>query len=102
MVEEEDRDALDEEQRRMSHFRFSLVGVKLGTELQSVFDDGIVYVVRNDRWVEFRGQEHSLFSSALEIAHVKGYMWTMIAGPQYWKFDGRTLSELWREGFDED
>ncbi|MEI9805326.1 MAG: GIY-YIG nuclease family protein [Pseudolabrys sp.] len=72
IIEEDDQVALNEERKRKSNFRFSLVGLKPGDELQSVFDDEIMCVVKNDRWVIFRGEEHSLSSSALIVAHEKG------------------------------
>jgi Meiotically Up-regulated Gene 113 (MUG113) protein len=72
VADAEDQDALNEERKRRSNFRFSLIGIKPGTELQSVFDDSITCTVKSDRWVDFRGTEHSLSSSALEIAHEKG------------------------------
>lgn len=56
----------------------------------------VVYV-KGDRWVEFRGQEQSLSSSALIIAHEKGFGWSAKAGPDYWKYEGKTLSELREE-----
>lgn len=92
--EADDQVALNEERKRKSVFRFSLVGIKPGDELQSVFDDAITCTVKDDRWVNFRNEEHSLSSSALEIAHEKGYQWPAIAGPAYWKFGGKTLAEL--------
>jgi hypothetical protein len=78
-------------------FTFPIVGLGPGTVLQSVFDDTITCTVKGDRWVEFRGQEHSLSSSALEIAHEKGLGWSAVAGPDYWKYEGKTLSELREE-----
>ena len=71
--------------------------IKPGEQLQSVFDDNITCTVKNDRWVEFRGEEHSLSSAALAVAHEQGLGWTTIAGPQYWKHGGKTLSELREE-----
>jgi hypothetical protein len=94
LVEAGDQEALNEERNRKSNFRFSLVGIKPGDELQSVFDDGITCTVKDDRRVIFRGEEESLSSSALQIAHEQGLGWKTIAGPQYWKYNGKTLSEL--------
>lgn len=94
LSEPDDRHALMEEKKRRSAFNFSLVGLKAGTLLQSVFDEAITCTVQNDRRVEFRGREQSLSSSALEIAHEKGLGWSAVAGPDYWKFEGKTLSEL--------
>jgi hypothetical protein len=89
-------EALAEAKKHRSVFKFSSVGIKPGTILQSVFDENITCIVKGDRKVEFRGKETSLSSSALEIAHEKGLGWSAIAGPHYWKYEGKTLSE-WRE-----
>lgn len=93
----DDREALGEAKKRRSVFNFSVVGLPPGTVLQSVFDDTITCIVKGHRWVEFRGKEHSLSSSALEIAHEKGLAWPTVAGPDYWKYEGKTLSELREE-----
>ncbi|MEJ2625916.1 MAG: GIY-YIG nuclease family protein [Pseudolabrys sp.] len=102
IAEKEDQLALNEERKRRSNFRFSLVGLKPGDELQSVFDDEMTCTVKNDRWVIFRGEEQSLSSSALTVAHEKGLGWEAIAGPAYWKYDGKTLSELRDEASEDD
>ena len=94
-----DQEALDEA-RKKARFRFSMVGIKPGAELHSVFDDGIKCIVKDDRTVLFRGEEDSLSNSALIVAKEKGYNWSSIAGPAYWKYEGRTLGEL-REEMDE-
>ena len=97
VADADDQEALNEERTRRSNFRFSIVDIKPGEQLQSVFDDNITCTVKNDRWVEFRGEEHSLSSAALAVAHEQGLGWTTIAGPQYWKHGGKTLSELREE-----
>jgi T5orf172 domain len=94
LTEPGDQDALNEERQRRSSFRFSLVGLSPGTQLDSVFDDDIHCTVKDDRRVVFRGEEQSLSAAALTIARDKGYNWPTIAGPQYWKHNGKTLSEL--------
>ncbi len=97
-----DKEALAEAKKRRAAFNFNIVGIKPGTVLQSVFDETITCAVKGDRWVEFRGQEESLSSSALIVAHEKGYGWSTIAGPQYWKYEGKTLSELRAEKLGEE
>lgn len=92
-----DREALNEAKKRRSVFNFTDVGLIPGTILQSVFDDKIECTVKGPRWVEFREEETSLSKAALEIAHEKGFGWSAVAGPDYWKYKGKTLSEL-REG----
>ena len=62
----------------------------------------ITCVVKGERWVEFRGEEQSLSSAALTIAHEKGRQWSTIAGPDYWNFDGKTLSEIREEKAEEE
>jgi hypothetical protein len=96
-TEADDREALGEAKKRRAVFSFPMVGLGAGTVLQSVFDDAITCIVKGERWVEFRGKEESLSSSALEIAHEKGLGWSAVAGPDYWKYDGKTLSELREE-----
>lgn len=92
--EPDDQEAVAEAKQRRAAFSFSLVGIKPGAVLHSVFDEAIICTVKDGRRVEFRSEEHSLSSSALEIAHEKGLGWSAIAGPDYWKFEGKTLSEL--------
>jgi hypothetical protein len=92
-----DQAALDQARRRRSNFRFSVVGIQKGALLHSVFDDDITCVVHDDRRVIFRGEEDSLSNSALTVAKEKGYSWSTIAGPAYWKYEGRTLSEIREE-----
>jgi hypothetical protein len=92
--EPDDQQAVDEAKKRRAAFNFPLVGIKPGAILQSVFDENITCTVQGERHIDFRGEERSLSSSALEIAHEKGLGWSAIAGPDYWKFEGRTLSEL--------
>jgi len=97
LTEAGDEEALEESKKRRGAFNFAIVGIKPGTVLQSVFDDTITCVVTDDRRVNFRNQDHSLSSSALIIAHEKGFGWTSIAGPVYWKYEGKTLSDLREE-----
>jgi hypothetical protein len=96
-TEADDEEALEQAKKRRAVFNFATVGIKPGTVLQSVFDETITCTVKGNRWVEFRGKEESLSSSALEIAHEKGHPWAAVAGPDYWKFEGKTLSELREE-----
>lgn len=96
----DDQKALNEERSRRSGFRFDLIGLMPGAELVSVFDDTVTATVLDNRSVLFRGERSSLNNSALKIAHENGFEWTTIAGPQYWKFDGSTLSDLRRKAED--
>jgi hypothetical protein len=90
----DDQRALDEERARRSGFRFDMIGIKPGTELISVIDESQKATVYDNRTVLFRGERMSLSGSAKIIAHENGLKWPTIQGPQYWKCDGSTLSEL--------
>jgi hypothetical protein len=98
VTETGDQEALDQARRRRSRFKFSQVGIKAGAELHSVFDEAVTCIVRDDTSVTFRGEEHSLSSAAMIVARENGYNWPSIAGPTYWKFEGKTLAELRLEG----
>lgn len=90
----DDQRALDEERERRSAFNFGSVGVPVGAELVSVFDETATCVVGERNKVIFRGELMSLSASALKLAHENGLHWKTIRGPAYWKFDGRSLDEL--------
>src|ERR1700692_3197768 len=97
LTEPGDQEALDQARRRRSRFRFSAVGIPVTAELHSTFDDAVTCVVRDDTSITFRGEDHSLSSAAMIVARENGYHWSSIAGPAYWKYDGKTLSELREE-----
>jgi hypothetical protein len=92
-----DKEALEEAKKKKTAFNFSLAGIKPNTVLQSVFNDAITCIVVDDRRVNFRNEVQSLSSAALIVAHENGLSWSTIAGPQYWKYEGKTLSELREE-----
>ena len=90
----DDLRALDKARSRRPKFTFDMVGVPVSAELNSVFDDEVTCVVQSNNKVLFRGQSMSLTQSALIIAHETGRNWKTLAGPEYWKFEDQTLSEL--------
>ncbi|MEP4249458.1 GIY-YIG nuclease family protein [Tateyamaria sp.] len=90
----EDSRALEKARARRPNFNFDMIGLETGTELQSVFDDDISCVVTDQKNVTFRGQVMSLSQSALIIARDSGRNWKSLAGPDYWKFEDQTLSDL--------
>ena len=92
-----DQEALDQAKEKAPPFNFNMVGLKPGAVLQSVFDDAITCTVKDAKRVDFRGEDDSLSGAALKVAHEKGYTWTKIGGPDYWKYNGRTLNEMRNE-----
>lgn len=93
----EEQVALDNERRRRSHFRFSQVNIPVGATLQSVFDPERTCIVADDRNVYFDGQQMSLSSSALIVAQATGRNWSAVQGPQFWTYQGKSLTELREE-----
>ncbi|MBL8546596.1 MAG: GIY-YIG nuclease family protein [Hyphomonadaceae bacterium] len=89
----DDQRALDEERERRSKFDFGSVGIPVGAELSSVFDEKATCTVANSSKVLFRGDLTSLSRSALVVAHENGFRWKAVQGPAYWKYQGKTLDE---------
>lgn len=95
---EEEREALDKERKRSTNIVFSILSIRPGAMLQSVFDETIECEVVSDREVKFRDEICSLSSAALIVAHETGRLWKTIRGSQYWKYEGQTLLELKESG----
>jgi len=93
-----EQESLNRERIKRENFKFSLLGLKTGAVLSFVRDESIQATIIDDRRISFEGKETSLSSSALEILRNRyGYRAKNIAGPQYWCFEGRTLSEMRQE-----
>ena len=92
----DDQAALNRARTIRSAFNFKMVEVPPGTELTFTKDATITCVVIDHKKVEFEGEVTSLSAAALTVAHRMGYNWKQIPGPQYWEYDGETLSELRR------
>jgi hypothetical protein len=92
-AEPDDQEALERAAASRPPFKFSLGNVPVGAILHFVKDDNITAVVIDDKRINFRNREMSLSGAALEIIHELGYTWKQIAGPQWWLFEGMTLSE---------
>jgi hypothetical protein len=75
-------------------FKFSSAGIPIGSVLNFVKDFSITSTVVEDSWVLFEGEKHSLSSAALVALKSCGYNWTAVPGPEYWLFNGETVSNL--------
>jgi hypothetical protein len=90
----DDQEALSRAVALRPAFRFSMVNIPTGSVLNFTKDESITATVIDDKRIKFRDKETSLSSAALEIVHEMGYTWKQIAGPQWWLYEGVTLSEL--------
>jgi hypothetical protein len=79
--------------QRQLAFRFSSAGVPIGATLTFVKDENKTAKVIDDRTIELDGKVTSLSAGALKLLQAMGYKWKSVAGPQYWLYEGETLSE---------
>jgi hypothetical protein len=93
-AEPEDQEAITRAVLARPKFRFSMVNIPIGAVLNFVKDESITATVIDDKKISFRGESTSLSAAALELVHEFGYNWKQIAGPQWWLYEGSTLSEL--------
>jgi hypothetical protein len=89
----DDGEALAKARKDRSNFTFTAANVPAGSVITFSKGDGITANVLDDRRIEFRGTVTSLSAAALLVVHELGYTWKTIAGPDYWLYDGETLSE---------
>ena len=90
-----EQDSLNRERNRREAFRFSMIGLAPGTLLTFVRDEAITATVLDDKYIVWNGRTTSLSGSALEILTSRyGFTVKQVAGPQYWCYEGRTLSEI--------
>lgn len=84
--------------KRRSRFRFSMIGIQPGTELQLYKDTNIVCITVDDNnQVNFKGDITSLSDAALQ-AHISlGDDWPSVSGPWAWSFQGKRLDDIRRE-----
>ncbi len=82
-----------EEARREARrppFTFSYVGIPAGSELVFVKDPSIRAVVHDDRHIKVR--DNVITSLSGEAKHILGK--NTLAGPVYWSYNGKLLSDL--------
>ena len=99
-AEADDQEALTRAVLARPNFRFSMVNIPAGAVLNFAKDESITATVLDDRKILFRDASTSLSAAALEIVNELGYKWKQIAGPQWWLYEGQTLSEL-RNAFEQ-
>lgn len=85
--------ARQRENRKLSAFSFSSVGIRPGETLVFIRDDSVTAKVLDDKKVEFEGKAASLSGAAGTILEREG-LYSSVAGPLYWKYNGETLREI--------
>jgi hypothetical protein len=93
-----EQDSLNRERNRRESFRFSMVGISPGTQLNFIRDESITAIVHDNRSIQWNGYTKSSSDAALEILRKKfGYRGRTVRGPRYWAYEGRALSEIREE-----
>lgn len=80
---------------RRAPFRFSQVGVPVGSVLETAIPGAAaasMATVVDDRHIRFRGERTNLSAAALILARESGRRWPTIQGPLYWRVAGSTMT----------
>ena len=80
--------------RRLPPFRFSEIGLPIGTKLDSTLKPGEKAIVSGEKRVRFRGEKMTLSKAAMILAEETGRKWPRIQGPMYWMHRGKILHHL--------
>ncbi len=67
--------------------------LKAGDVITFTRDESITATVKNERQIDFRGEETSVSAAALILLQELGYTWNTVNGWGYWLFDGETIAE---------
>lgn len=95
VVDEIERDAGEAyANKKRPRFSFSEMNIPVGSTLVSIAN-GETVIVKNDRTVEFRGQDSSL-TNATRIILNNGYH---VAPGPYWTYNGRKLRDIYNETY---
>jgi hypothetical protein len=90
---QDDLDSIEKAKSKRPPFKFSMLGIKLGTVLVHSHDPNATCTVYDDRQVTFEGQVMSLSHSAGIVLKRHGLS-DSVAGTDYWTLNGATLWDL--------
>lgn len=93
-AEDGDIEALTKIRKRRGRFILAKHGIPIGATLTLSKDERITCTVLEDNNVDFYGEVMTLSGSCLKAMHNLGYSWKAVAGPDYWQYEGETLSAL--------
>lgn len=82
--------------KRRPNFTFSMLGIKVGTELCHLFDPQTKCVVSSNSKVEFEGETMTLSKAGQIVCERLGINWTSYGGPHLWTFKKEVLSHIRR------
>ena len=84
--------------KRRGKFKFSMIGIKPGTELQLERDKTIICrTVDENNQVEYLGEVLSLSRAAVRAVNSIGLEWDAVSGPWAWTYQGKRLDDMRRD-----
>ncbi|MEA3249638.1 MAG: GIY-YIG nuclease family protein [Patescibacteria group bacterium] len=89
----DDKHAVEVARKRRPPFNFNMLGIKPESILTFSEDSKVTCRVIDAKKIEFRGKQTSLSDAAMIALREKGYSGTSYAGPDYWEYEGETLSQ---------
>jgi len=95
--EQMEEEQIAEQSKRRPNFKFSMLSIPIGTELQFVYDEECVCVTKDmSSKIEYEGNDYSLSGLATKLLVEKqGWKDTYTAqGPLYFTYQGKTLADL--------
>ena len=95
--EQSEEEEIAEQTARRPSFKFSMLNIPIGSELKFIYDEDIICISKdNKRTVEYEGKDYSLSGLASYLLMTK-HDWkigTNVAGPRYFTYQGKTLSDI--------
>jgi hypothetical protein len=85
--------ALKTANERRRRFKFSMVGLKPGDEINYLKLDNTTATVASDTSIIFGGQEVSIYKATMALLKRQDIVWKSVQGQQYWEYVGETLSQ---------
>jgi len=93
--EEIAEDEIAEQTDRRPNFKFSMIKIPLGSELQFLYDDACICKTADmNNKVEYNGEEYSLTGLARKLLNERGRGGSNVPGPKYFTYQGETLARL--------
>jgi hypothetical protein len=102
MVDDKGDSISDDIPSNKKRFSFNYVKIPIGAELTFTRNDNIKCIVTSDNEVEYNNKKYSLTGLAKELLAEMGYRWATVSGPQFFKYNEKTLFEMKTEKDEED
>ena len=93
--EQVEEDVIADQATRRPPFKFSMIGLPVGSQLTFLYDENCTCITIDDSQVEYDGVNYSLTGLAKKLLSERGRYANNVPGPQYFTYQGEKLSH-WR------